>query len=487
MNLADILEGLSAETALPGDLPVRKIRNRAQQVEAGDVYAAIRGTKTDGHELISMALERGAAAIVSDHDLGRAEQIVVPDTRKAWALMSANFFGHPSARLKLVGVTGTNGKTSVTTMLKRILDDVGIKTGLIGTIQAEYGDQVVKTQTTTPDAFELQQLLAQMVREGCEVVVMEVSSHGLRQERLYGCRFDIGVFTNLSQDHLDYHKDMEDYYQAKRKLFDMCDLAVVNLRDGYGRRLLSEISIPKVTFSAIQPEADFSASEITCKREGVSFRLRHQEVLGKVAFAIPGFYSVENALAAMAAGAQPGVGMKTMITALGKISGIRGRSEVVYHSKNFTVICDYAHTPDGILNVLSTLRECAQHRLVVLFGCGGDRDHDKRPQMAKACEQYADFIIVTSDNPRSENPEKIISEILPGFSEGAEFTVVPDRREAISYGISHAKPGDTLVLLGKGHETYQIIKEKTIPFDERKIVKEIMEQKGCPFETEEGA
>ena len=487
MNLADILEGLSAETALPGDLPVRKIRNRAQQVEAGDVYAAIRGTKTDGHELISMALERGAAAIVSDHDLGRAEQIVVPDTRKAWALMSANFFGHPSARLKLVGVTGTNGKTSVTTMLKRILDDAGIKTGLIGTIQAEYGDQVVKTQTTTPDAFELQQLLAQMVREGCEVVVMEVSSHGLRQERLYGCRFDIGVFTNLSQDHLDYHKDMEDYYQAKRKLFDMCDLAVVNLRDGYGRRLLSEISIPKVTFSAIQPEADFSASEITCKREGVSFRLRHQEVLGKVAFAIPGFYSVENALAAMAAGTRLGVGMKTMITALGKISGIRGRSEVVYHSKNFTVICDYAHTPDGILNVLSTLRECAQHRLVVLFGCGGDRDHDKRPLMAKACERYADFIIVTSDNPRSENPEKIISEILPGFSEGAEFTVVPDRKEAISYGISHAKPGDTLVLLGKGHETYQIIKEKTIPFDERKIVKEIMEQKGCPFETEEGA
>jgi UDP-N-acetylmuramoyl-L-alanyl-D-glutamate--2,6-diaminopimelate ligase len=484
LNLADILEGLSAETALPGELSIGQIRNRAEQVEAGDVYAAIRGTKTDGHELIPIALERGAAAVVTDHDLGRKEQIIVPDTRKAWALMSANFFGHPSRKLRMIGVTGTNGKTSVTTMLKRILDYSGVKTGLIGTIQAEYGEHIIKTQTTTPDAFELQKLLSFMAEDGCEAVVMEVSSHGLRQERLYGCQFEIGVFTNLSQDHLDYHRDMEDYYEAKRKLFDMCSLAVVNLRDGYGRRLLSEITIPKVTFSAVQPEADFSASEITCKREGVSFRLRHQEVLGKVAFAIPGFYSVENALAAMAAGAQLGVGMKTMITALGEIPGIRGRSEVIYHSKNFTVICDYAHTPDGILNVLSTLRECAQHRLVVLFGCGGDRDHDKRPLMAKACERYADFIIVTSDNPRSENPEKIISEILPGFSENAEFTVVTDREEAIAYGINHAKPGDTFVLLGKGHETYQIIREKTIPFDERRIVKQVMEQKGCPFETE---
>lgn len=485
MNLADILEGLSAQTVLPGELSVRSISNRAERIEAGDVYAAIRGTKTDGHEWIPEALKRGAVGIVTDHDLGIKEQIVVPDTRKAWALMCANFFGHPSAKLKMIGVTGTNGKTSVTTMLKRILDESGLKTGLIGTIQAEYGDHVVKTQTTTPDAFELQQLLSQMVQDGCEAVVMEVSSHGLKQDRLYGCRFAVGVFTNLSQDHLDYHKDMEDYYQSKRKLFSMCDVGVVNLRDAYGRRLLSEITIPKVTFSAIQPEADFSASEITCKREGVSFRVRYQEVLGKVSFAIPGFYSVENALAAMAAGAQLGVGMKTMITALAGISGIRGRSEVIYHSKNFTVICDYAHTPDGILNVLSTLRECAQNRLVVLFGCGGDRDHDKRPLMAKACERYADFIIVTSDNPRSENPEKIISEILPGFSEKAEFTVIPDREEAITYGISRANPGDTLVLLGKGHETYQIIKDQTIPFDERQIVKRVMEQKGCPFQIEE--
>lgn len=483
MNLASILKGISACTDLSAlserllSTEIHSICNYAESVTAGDVYAAIRGTKKDGHQFIPAVVQKGAVAVIVDHDIGLENQIIVPDTREAWALMCADFFGNPARELKMIGVTGTNGKTSVSTMLKCVLEEAGIVTGLIGTIRAEYQGRTEETVTTTPDAFFLQRILRQMVSAGCQAVVMEVSSHGLSQRRLCGCQFDLGVFLNLSQDHLDYHKDMEHYYQAKKQLFSICNRAVVNLRDDYGRRLLQEIQIPKVTFSAVQPEADFSASEITCSREGVRFRVRCGERSERVFFAIPGFYSVENALAAIAAGCLLNVKLETILHALNGISGIRGRSEVLFHREELTVICDYAHTPDGILNVLASLRECAEHRLVVLFGCGGDRDREKRLLMAKACERYADFIIVTSDNPRTEEPQKIVEDILPGLSGKVPFTVILDREEAIRYSLMQSLPGDTVVLLGKGHETYQIIGKEKLPFDERKIVDEILNGK----------
>lgn len=472
MKLSQLLEGVRVLSPYH-DREVREVRNNSRLVEPGDLYVAIRGTNVDGHRFAKDALERGAAGVVIDHDMGLENQLVVENTHQAYALLCGNLFGNPSREMKLIGVTGTNGKTSTTTIIKSVLEAAGLKTGLIGTIQIEYGDVVRPNPNTTPDAYLFQKTLREMLDAGCGYVVSEISSHALAQDRVYGCSFEVCAFTNLTQDHLDYHRDMEDYFQAKKKLFPMGKVSVLNVHDPYGKRLAEELDGPKVTFSVADPEADFYAGEIACTADSVHFRMTHAGVTSKVAFAIPGLYSVENALAAISVCRVLGISMETIISALAQIKGVRGRCEIIYANDRYLVICDYAHTPDGIENILNSLKSVSAGRVVAVFGCGGDRDRTKRPLMAAACEKYADFIIVTSDNPRSEDPEAIIRDILPGLSGKVPFVKRTDRTEAIRYAMEHAQQNDVIVLLGKGHETYQVLKNATIHYDEREIVAEI--------------
>lgn len=475
MKLSELLRGIKFLSNVNGDIEIKDMTNNSRVVEKGFVYVAIKGSAVDGHKFVDSAINQGAVAVVVEKDMGIQNQVIVEDTRKAYAVMASNYFKNPCEKLKLIGVTGTNGKTSVTTIVKHILEYVGLKTGLIGTIQIEYGDVVLENKNTTPDAYVFHKTLSQMEKAGCEYVVSEVSSHALDQDRLYGCKFEIGAFTNLTQDHLDYHKDMEDYFNAKKKLFSMCEKSVININDDYGYKLAKEIGKNVDTVSFKYQDSTFYADNIECKVNGVNFEIKYNDVISKVSFAIPGLYSVENALVAIGIVTNLGVSLNKAITALSLLNGIKGRCEIVYSDDKMSVICDYAHTPDGIENILSSLKESVNGRLVALFGCGGDRDKTKRPLMAKATEKYADFIIVTSDNPRSEDPQMIIEDVIVGLSDKANFVKIVDRRKAIEYAMKNALDGDTIVLLGKGHEDYQVLKDETIHFDEREVVAEIAE------------
>lgn len=474
MKLSELLANV--ETA--GSFEDREIRNMtcdSRKVGEGDVFVCIAGGTADGHDFAQKALEQGAAAIVCQRDLGIAGQILTSDTRKAYSRMAANFYGNPSKKLRLIGVTGTKGKSTVATLIKAVLTAAGKKVGLIGTIQNEIGDKIIPADKTTPDALELESLYADMVKEGCEYCVMEVSSHALDQNRIGDSHYEVAVFTNLSHEHLDYHKTMENYFEAKAKLFSICDTAVINADDPYGQRLLSQCACPSLAFSMKEETAGLRAFDVQHHPDSVEFRFCYEGVEGKLKFAMPGDFSVRNALAAMGACLQLGVCLDTITGALRAVAGVRGRNEIIPTGRDFTVICDYAHSPDSIENILSSLKETVHGRLVALFGCGGDRDRTKRPLMGAAAAAYADFVYVTSDNPRTEDPEAIIREILPGVEgHGTPYAVIPDRREAIFQAIRDAKPGDTIVLCGKGHEDYQVIGHEKRHFDEREIVAEAL-------------
>ncbi|HIV18883.1 MAG TPA: UDP-N-acetylmuramoyl-L-alanyl-D-glutamate--2,6-diaminopimelate ligase [Candidatus Merdivicinus intestinigallinarum] len=474
MKLSELLANI--ETS--GPIEDREIRNMtcdSRQVGQGDVFVCIAGGTADGHDFARKALEQGAAAVVCQRDLGIPGQILTPDTRKAYSRMAANFYGNPSKKLRLIGVTGTKGKSTVATLIKAVLMAAGKKVGLIGTIQNEIGDKIIPADKTTPDALELESLYADMVKEGCEYCVMEVSSHALDQNRIGDSHYEVAVFTNLSHEHLDYHKTMENYFEAKAKLFSICDTAVINADDPYGQRLLSQCACPALAFSMKEGRAGLRAFDVQHHPDSVDFRFCYEGVEGKLKFAMPGDFSVRNALAAMGACLQLGVCLDTITGALRTVAGVRGRNEIIPTGRDFTVICDYAHSPDSIENILSSLKETVHGRLVALFGCGGDRDRTKRPLMGAAAAAYADFVYVTSDNPRTEDPEAIIQEILPGVEgRGVPYAVIPDRREAIFQAIRDAKPGDTIVLCGKGHEDYQVIGHEKRHFDEREIVAEAL-------------
>ena len=471
MKLQELMKNTGA-AGVP-DREATGVVNDSRQVKPGDVFVCIRGAQSDGHRYAAAAAAQGAAAIVCEEDVGLENQILVPDTHLAYSRMASNFYGNPEKKLRLVGVTGTKGKTTVTSLIKRILTQSGQKVGLIGTIQNEIGEQVIHAENTTPDAMELESLYARMVEGGCTFCVMEVSSHALDQQRIGDSHYETAVFTNLSHEHLDYHRDMEDYFEAKAKLFAICDSAVINRDDEYGRRLL-ERHPEAMTFS-LEEEADLTAKEIVCHAESVDFLLCAGGVESRVHFGMPGRFSVRNALAAAGACLQLGVSLNTIISALSSTSGVRGRIETIPTGRDFTVITDYAHSPDSLENVLSSLKETVKGRLVALFGCGGDRDRTKRPLMAAAAARHADALIVTSDNPRTEDPQAIIDEILPGL-EGfsVPYTVIVNRREAIFHAVRTAQPGDTIVLAGKGHEDYQIIGHEKFHFDEREVVAEAL-------------
>ena len=472
MKLYELIKD-TAETVLD-DIEISSVTDDTRKVTEGCLFVCVKGGSFDGHSAAAEMLEKGAAAVVCQHDLGLGDrQILVSDTRRAYGRLCAAWFGHPEKKLKMIGVTGTNGKTTITNVIKHILTSAGHKTGLVGTIQNEIGDEVIHTDNTTPMAYDFMSLLDRMVREDCEYVVMEVSSFGLVQNRIGPSWFDIAVFTNLTQDHLDYHKDMEDYFQAKKMLFDICDTAIINIDDSYGRRLLDEADCEKYSFS-VKQSADYYADGIKIKSTGSSFWFCHGDKSYLVRTRIPGLFNVSNLTAVTAVCMRAGIPMEKIICAISGYNGVKGRCEVIPTGRDFTVICDYAHTPDAVENILRSVKEYTEGRLICLFGCGGNRDAAKRPKMAKAAASYADRLIVTSDNPRNEDPELIIKDILAGLENSTvPYDVVTDRREAIYHALKIAEKGDIIVLAGKGHEDYQILAGmEHIHFDEREIVAE---------------
>lgn len=474
MRLYELLDG-KASTGLE-NIEIKGLTDDTRKVKEGFLFVCVKGGNFDGHSAAADMLEKGAAAVIAERDLDLGnKQIIVQNSREFYGQLCAAWFGHPEKKMRFIGVTGTNGKTTITNVIKKLLTEKGHKVGLIGTIQNEIGDSVIHTDNTTPMVYDLMRLYARMAEEGCDYVVMEVSSFGLVQYRIGPTYFETAIFTNLTQDHLDYHGNMENYYQAKRMLFDRCGYAVVNIDDEYGKRLYSEITCEKSSYSCCG-RGDFYADAIKLRADGTSFWLCCGEKSYQLNLLMTGTFNVANVTAAVAACLRAGLPMEEMIAVLEKYTGVRGRCEIIPTGRDFTVICDYAHTPDAVENILSSVKEYTTGRLMCLFGCGGNRDRTKRPKMAAAAAKYADLLIVTSDNPRDEDPEEIIAEILTGL-EGTNvpYEVVVDRKAAILKGMQLAKKGDVLVLAGKGHEDYQILAGgKHIHMDEREIVKECL-------------
>ncbi len=472
MKLRDLIEN-NAVTAI-GDTEISSVTDDTRKVTEGSLFVCVKGGSFDGHTAAAEMLEKGAAAVVCERDLGLGDrQIITENSRKLYGQICSAWFGHPEKKLKMIGVTGTNGKTTITNVIKHILMKNGHKTGLVGTIQNEIGEEILHTDNTTPMAYDFMGLLAKMADAGCEYVVMEVSSFGLCQYRIGSSYFDVAVFTNLTQDHLDYHKDMEDYYQAKKMLFDICGCAVINSDDDYGRRLYGETVCTKRSFS-VKGNADYYADGIKIKSTGSSFWFCSGDKSHLVKTRMPGMFNVSNITAAIAACLEAGLTIDNIIPAIEEYNGVKGRCEVIPTGLDFTVICDYAHTPDALENILRSVKEYTENDLICLFGCGGNRDAAKRPKMAQAAAKYADKLIITSDNPRNEKPETIIDDILAGVKDKpVNYDVVTDRREAIFHALKIAEKGDIIVLAGKGHEDYQILAGmEHIHFDEREVVAE---------------
>ena len=458
------------------DIDIKGITCDSRKVEKGFAFVCISGTAQDGHNYAQKAQQQGAAIIISERKTGALNEIIVPDTHEAYADMCANWFENPAKDLKLIGVTGTNGKTSVTYMLKSILESLGNKVGLIGTIQNMVGEQVIETKNTTPDAYELNRLFSLMKKQGCTYAVMEVSSHALDQKRVCNLCFEAAVFTNLTQDHLDYHLTMENYLAAKKKLFKMCKTAIINADDKYYESLTNGLDCRIVTYS-MGDSATYSAKAVNYYPTSVEYELVSDTILNHIKFNTGGKFSVYNSMCAAVTAVELGLPITEVTKALADMTGIKGRAESVPTGRDFSIIIDYAHTPDGLKNILSTFRECKKNRVIALFGCGGDRDKTKRPIMGNIAVRYADYVIVTSDNPRSEEPMQIIKDILVG-TEGINtpVKVIENRIEAIKYAVSIAKTDDIIVLAGKGHETYQILKDTTIHLDEREIVAQALSE-----------
>lgn len=474
MKLKDILQGLNL-TQVHADLEcdITDVCYDSRQVKPGSLFVAISGFAVDGHRFIPMAFEKGAAAVLCEKAPEEGCYVQVPDSRLALALVGANWFGHPAEQMTMIGITGTNGKTTCTYLLKHILEKTGTaKVGLVGTIQNMIGDEVLPTERTTPESFELQGLFRQMLDAGCTHVLMEVSSHALVLHRVGGVHFHTGVFTNLTQDHLDFHKTMEEYGKAKAMLFSMCDHGVINRDDPAAEMMMEAAQCPVLTYSTEKNSADLTAREIALEAHQVAFCGVYQGAEAEMKLGIPGAFSVYNALAVTAAALTLGLTLEEIASALATARGVKGRAEVVpTPGKPYTVLIDYSHTPDSLENILKTTREFCRGRLIAVFGCGGDRDPIKRPIMGKIGAELSDLAVITSDNPRTEDPMKIIGQILDGVRQtDTPYVVMENRRQAIRWAMDNAAEGDVIVLAGKGHETYQEIGHEKIHLDEREEV-----------------
>lgn len=453
------------------NIEITGISYDSRNVAEGNVFVCIKGYETDGHRFAEAAVQKGAAVIVAEDEINVDVPVwYVKNSRVAMADLACCFYEEPSKQFKLIGVTGTNGKTTITYLLRSILEEANMNVGIIGTNQNVIGDKVLITQSTTPttpNSLELQQLFAEMVSGKADCVVMEVSSHALELERVRGCKFDVGVFTNLTQDHLDFHKTMENYLAAKAKLFDICDKGVVNFDDDGGKKICAEKScdILKVGFGN---DSDLWVDNIKIAACGDEFDVHYKDKTYHMTLAIPGKFSIYNAICATGAALQLGIDMETIINGLKKATGVVGRLEIVPTDTDYTVIIDYAHTPDGLKNIINAVREFAEGNIITVFGCGGDRDNTKRAVMGEISGKLSDYSIITSDNPRTEDPQKIVEQIEDGIKNtDGKYSVIIDRREAIGFALDYAKNGDVVILAGKGQETYQIIGKEKFDFDER--------------------
>ena len=475
----------------PLDRVVESIAYDSRRVQKNSLFVALHGEKTDGHEFIGQAIEKGASAVVTEREEKhpRATCVVVENTRSALADLSATFYGFPTKRLKLAAVTGTNGKTTTTFLVKHICEKAGLRCGLIGTVRYEIGERVLPAIRTTPESLDLQDLFAQIANAGCRAAAVEVSSHALAQERTRGLEWDVAVFTNLTQDHLDFHGTMERYFESKMKLFTQLAqqpkkrkaVAVVNLDDRYGAQLRNKIDkkISVITYG-MGVRADFRASNYRMEFGGTSYQLDAHGKSYLVRVPLIGRFNVANSTAALAAANALGLSLREAVLSLGKSPQVPGRLEAVPAKRQFQTFVDYAHTPDALLNVLKTLRELEPRRLIVVFGCGGDRDRQKRPLMGEIADRHADYAIITSDNPRKEDPNAIIAEIDKGFR-SEHYEKIVDRTEAITRAIELAEPRDIVLIAGKGHENYQEFADHTVPFDDLQVARRALENHPVDF------
>src|SRR6266576_1963351 len=473
------------------DRTVENIAYDSRRVQRNGMFVALRGEKSDGHEFIGQAIEKGASVIVAEREEQnpRATCLVVENTRAALADFSASFYGHPARKLKLAAVTGTNGKTTTTFLIKHICENAGLRCGLIGTVRYEIGERVLPAIRTTPESLDLQELLAQIANAGCKAAAMEVSSHALAQGRTRGLEWDVAVFTNLTQDHLDFHGTMENYFASKVKLFTQLPqqqkkrkpVVVVNIDDRYGEQLLSKIDkkISVVTYG-MGARDDFRASNYRMEFGGTSFQLDARGKSYLVRVPLIGRFNVANSLAAVAGANALGLNLRDAILSLGRSPQVPGRLEAVPAKRQFQVFVDYAHTPDALLNVLKTARELSPRKLIVVFGCGGDRDKQKRPLMARVADDNADVSIITSDNPRKEDADAIIADAEKGFRSD-RYEKITDRTQAIARAVELAQPRDIIIIAGKGHEAYQEFADHTIPFDDIQIARRALENHPLTF------
>lgn len=457
------------------ELEISGISCDSRNVKKNYAFVCIKGTVSDGHKFAKSAYMSGASVIIAEEDTGLENQVIVSDTHFIYSKMCANWFGNPTDSLKLIGVTGTNGKTTVTYMIKKILEGAGYKVGLIGTIQNMIGDEIIVSHNTTPNAYELNSLFALMKAKGCTYVIMEVSSHALEQRRVCDLTFEVAIFTNLTQDHLDYHKTMENYLAAKKRLFAMCKKAIINFDDDYAERIMENLECDIVTYS-LNDNSTYSAKGINYRPSNVEYELVGDNIIHHIRVNTGGKFTVYNSMAAAVTALELGIDIGVISEEINHLEGVKGRAEAVPCDMGFTIIIDYAHTPDGLKNILTTFKECQKNRLIAVFGCGGDRDRAKRAVMGSIAVRNADYVIVTSDNPRSEEPMAIINDILEGtVDSGTPVKVIENRVEAIKYAISIACQDDIIILAGKGHETYQILKSGTIHLDEREIIREALD------------
>lgn len=500
LTLARLVAAVEDVIAAGGDqeIAIQGLHYDSRKVQPGFLFVAIPGLRTDGHLYLQEAVQRGARAVVVEKEVSLPKEVAwlrVRDSRRALADLATCYYGYPSRRLRLFGVTGTNGKTTTTHLIEYLLRQAGRPTGLIGTVVNRLGDKILPAEHTTPESLDLQALLAWMVEAGAQAVAMEVSSHALALERVRGTEFDVAVFTNLTQDHLDFHPDIESYFACKARLFQGLGqgvksgpkYAVINADDPRADELKALTKVPVITYG-FSPEAMVRAEAVRIDRTGSTLEVVYSGKRRTLRLGLIGKFNVYNALAAWAVAWQEGLDPEQVALALAEVSGVPGRFERVEAGQDFAVIVDYAHTPDGLENVLQAARQLTPGRLIVVFGCGGDRDKKKRPLMGEAAARFSDFCIITSDNPRSEEPEAIIAEIIPGVERvklhGYEVEV--DRRRAIARALELANAGDTVVIAGKGHETYQIIKGQVLPFDDREVAREELQRLGFRGKAREG-
>ncbi|WP_147532329.1 UDP-N-acetylmuramoyl-L-alanyl-D-glutamate--2,6-diaminopimelate ligase [Bacillus marasmi] len=468
------------------DVEITTIENDNRKVQQGSLFVCIKGYTVDGHQFAHAAVQNGAVAILAEKPLDLpVPVIVVKNTVRAMAVLGDAFYHHPTQRLHLIGITGTNGKTTTSHLIEKIMTDNGKKTGLIGTMYTKIGNTVYETKNTTPESLTLQKLFKQMVDEQVEVAVMEVSSHALDLGRVHGCDYDTAVFTNLTQDHLDYHQTMDEYKRAKGLLFSQLGnafsdkapkFAILNV-DDEAAQVYERSTAAHILSYGIDHPADISARNISMNASGTSFELVTPLGTEKITMKLVGKFNIYNVLASIAVGLVYGVPLHQIIQSIEAVQGVSGRMELVDEGQSYAVIVDYAHTPDSLENVLKTIRQFAKERIFVIVGCGGDRDRTKRPLMAKIAVQYGTDPIFTSDNPRSEDPREILNDMEAGVN-GEQYQVIVDRREAIHHAINEAKSGDIILIAGKGHETYQQIGNQILSFDDRLVAREAIKGEG---------